>query len=354
MPLQGREPSSILGGPTQLKVRFILVEVNKQQCERIGKIIKNLKFRSSFYQEEFLTLNTDSETKMRAYIYSVAICHQTHTLVNKKKNLIGWDYLKYVFTNLMRDNSELLEPNYLASLSVNELSKKLKSLFADDGNPENCTLDRLDERSKFIIDISRVLKEKYECKLTKLIESSDDFLVNNGKGIYELLEDFESYTDPMRKKSTVFVKLLIESGLLEIRDPENIIPIMDYHMQRVLMRMGCVEILDENLKKKLINKETLKSDEEIRSASIKSMRLISKISGHPILKMNDFFYTLGRSCCKEKILCVDGECNKNPCTFNLAVDLDSHKKCVFEGVCKGSLDEEYCNLWQPIVETHYY
>ncbi|MBD3155619.1 MAG: hypothetical protein GF368_03100 [Candidatus Aenigmarchaeota archaeon] len=120
------------------------------------------------------------------------------------------------------------------------------------------------------------------------------------------------------------------------------------------MRIGCVEILDEELKRKLINKEPMKSDEEIRNASVEALKLISKLSGHPILMMNDFFWTLGRSCCKEKILCVDRECNKKPCTFNLAVKLDSYDECVFEGVCKGNLNENYRNLWQPIVNTHYY
>jgi hypothetical protein len=129
---------------------------------------------------------------------------------------------------------------------------------------------------------------------------------------------------------------------------------MDYHMQRALLRIGCVEVLDRDLREKLINKTPLDSDEDIRKASVGAMRLMSRLSGHSILEMNDFFWTLGRSCCKEKTLCKDGICNKDPCTFKLAVEIDSHDNCVFDGVCKGSRDESYRKLWQPMFDTHYY
>ncbi|OGI15702.1 hypothetical protein A3K63_04720 [Candidatus Micrarchaeota archaeon RBG_16_49_10] len=330
------------------------VKLNARRCEKVAGIIKTLKFRDSFYQGEYTAIHAEPETKMRAYIYSIAICHQTHTLVSKRRNLVGWDYLKFVFTDLMRKNSELLDPKHLASLTANELSERLRLLFSDDGKPEKCTLDRLEERSNFMIDISRVLNEKYDGKIGNLVKSSNGFLIKNGKGLYELLEAFEAYTDPLRKKSTVFLKKIMEAGLFQPKDPDNIVPIMDYHMQRALLRIGCVEITEKELKRKLANKVPMKSDEEIRNASVEAMKLMSRLSGHPILKMNDLFWSLGRSCCKEKVLCMDGKCNKDPCTLYLTVDLKSHDDCIFNGTCKGSKDAEYRKLWQPIVDTHYY
>ncbi|MCK4808355.1 MAG: hypothetical protein KAS90_01910, partial [Candidatus Aenigmarchaeota archaeon] len=141
--------------------------------------------------------------------------------------------------------------------------------------------------------------------------------------------------------------------MTNIKDPENFVPVIDYHMQRVLLRMGCVEITDLELKRKLWNREKLESDVAIRNACIQAIKIISNISGHNILKMNDFFWPL-RSCCEEKTLCFDKVCNKDPCTFNLVVDLPSHNTCVFEKVCKGSTNEEYRKYWQPIVSTHFY
>ncbi|MEZ5195634.1 MAG: hypothetical protein R2764_04335 [Bacteroidales bacterium] len=146
----------------------------------------------------------------------------------------------------------------------------------------------------------------------------------------------------------------MDAGIIRIKDPENAIPIMDYHMQRVLLRMGCAEVLDSGLKNKLMNREHLDSDSEVRKACIEAVRVISKESGHPIMKINDFFWSLGRSCCNETTLCNDRMCIKEPCTFNLMVEIDSHEKCTFETSCKGAQDNSYRSLWEPIIKTHYY
>lgn len=330
------------------------VRIDPERCRKIGMIIQRLKFRPSFYKREFLTFDADKETKLRAYLYSVAICHQTHTLINKRKNLKGWDYLEHVFLDLAKNRSELLKPEYLSDLSVTKLSDQLRPFFSEDKDPEKCTLDRLEERSRFLIEIGKVLKERYGRRVSSILEHSKGFLIDKGRGLYELLEQFSSFSDPEKKKSTFFIKLISDAGLITIKDPENFVPIMDYHMQRVLLRMGCVEISDKKLKNKLLNKEKLDSDTDIRNACIKAIRAISDVSGYEVIRMNDVFWPLGRSCCKEKTLCFDKVCNKNPCTFDLIVDLPSHEKCVFEGVCKGSADEEYRRYWQPIVETHFY
>jgi hypothetical protein len=130
-------------------------------------------------------------------------------------------------------------------------------LFSENSNPENCTLDRLDERSKFIIDIAKILNKKYQGKLSNLIKESNNLLNshtntdNIHNGLYNLLKQFKAFGDPTFKKSTVFIQLLVNSNLMRIKDPQNFVPDMDYHIQRVMLRMGCVEILDENLKQKI-------------------------------------------------------------------------------------------------------
>ena len=330
------------------------IKLNIAQCEKVGKAIKNLKFSMAFRQRRLLTVKADKETKLRVYFYSAAICHQLYNLINKKKNLVRWDYLENVFLNLAEENSELLNPDYLANLSVAELKEKIKPLFSEDGNLNNCTLDRLDERCGFLIEIGKILKENYNSKVTDIIKLSDGFLVKNGQGIYETLNKFEAYSDSFKKKATLFTKFIVEAGFFEIKDPENFIPIMDYHRQRVLLRMGCVEVVDQELKKKLLNREKIESDQEVRDACIRAIRIILKATDYGIIEVGNVFWAMGRSCCEEKTLCFDKKCNINPCTFDLTFDLPSHKKCFFEKVCKGSSDEEYRKYWQPIVDTNFY
>ena len=129
---------------------------------------------------------------------------------------------------------------------------------------------------------------------------------------------------------------------------------MDYHMQRVIMRMGCIDIKDEKLRSNLVNKKKLSSDEVIRKTCIEAIKIIADVSGHSIISINDFFWPLGRSCCNVTTLCNDGSCTKQPCTFDLMVEVKNHDKCLFEGVCSGSNSHTYRDLWEPIVDTHFY
>jgi len=330
------------------------VSVNIKQCKKVGKTLKELSIRPEFYKREFLSFEADRETKLRVYFLSAAICHQTYNLFNKEKNLWGWDFMEYAFLQMQKEKSALLNPGYLCIYKEADLTRQLQKSFSYDGNINNCTLDRLEERTEMLLEICFAVKEKFKRNISELIDSTDGLLFNNGTGLYETLSQFTAFSDPQKKKITFFLKLATDAGLIRLKDSENIVPIMDYHMQRVLLRMGCVEIQDEELKEKLIRRKVLDSDVEIRQTCIKAIKVIAKISGHGILKMNDFFWPLGRSCCNETTLCNDGHCSKEPCTFYTMVDIASHKNCSFEDSCKGSENYDYMKLWEPVVETHFY
>ncbi len=330
------------------------IKINQEMCERVAKIISGLKFKDDFGNRDFITFKAAAETKLRAYLFATAICHQTHTLINRELNLKGWDYLEYVFTRLAKNGSPLIDPESLVNKSLEDVVEELKVAVSFDDDPESCTLDKLEERAKIIIDIAKVLNKDYQNKVSNLIAASEGLLLNNSNGLYELLEKIESFNDPMRKKSTVFIQLVEEGGLLEIKDKNNIIPIMDYHAQRVLLRLGCIEVGDDELGEKLKNREKVDSDQEVREACIDVVRIISEGSGCDYKKMDYFFWSLGRSCCNQKLLCQDKVCNKKPCTLTKVIDLPDHDKCIFQDICKGFVDEKYRKYWQPEVDTDYY
>ena len=330
------------------------VSVNIEQCNNIGNTLKQMSIRPEFYKREFLSFESDRETKLRVYFLSAAICHQTYNLVNKERNLYGWDYMEYAFLQMQKEKLALLNPGYLSICKKADLMHHLQKSFSYDGNIKNCTLDRLEERTEMLLDICLTVKEKFNGSISELIDSADGLLFNNGRGLYETLSQFTAFSDPQKKKITFFLKLATDAGLIRLNDPDNIIPIMDYHMQRVLLRMGCVEVEDNELSEKLINRQALNSDVEIRQACIEAIKIIAETSGHGILIMNDFFWPLGRSCCNETTLCNEGNCSKDPCTFYTMVDIEDHTKCSFEDSCKGNRDYNYMKLWEPVVETHYY
>jgi hypothetical protein len=331
-----------------------MVQVNVQQAERIGKVLQQYRISSDFLKREFLSFDADRETKLRIYLLSVAICHQTHRLHHPAKNLWGWDFMEYAFLKMLKKGNPLLNPGYLCICSDSDISTILRETFSPDGKPENSTLDRIDERTQMLQEICRVIKNRHKARVSDLIDQSRGMLVNNGNGLYEVLAQITAFSDPQKKKITFFLKLATEAGLLNIRDTENIIPIMDYHMQRVLLRTGCVEVSDDILRQKLLSRERVDSDEPVRSACIEAVKIIKDISGHSILSMNDFFWPLGRSCCNETLLCQSRDCGKIPCTLMGVIGLEKHHTCILEDVCKGPIFESYRNLFEPAAETHFY
>jgi hypothetical protein len=330
------------------------VTPNQDQCLKVAECLRQYKFRGWFYERKFLNFEAPAETRFRTYFYSVAICHQTHKLHSRKLNLWGWEYIEHVFTQLGKNNSPFLQPGIIASIAFSDLCNRLASLFSDDCSPLNTTLDRLGERASFLAEADYILESHHKGRIENLVKSSKQLLVANGNGLYETLSNFKAYSDPMRKKSTFLLKLLQDAHLIKVKDPQNFVPIMDYHMQRVLLRTGCVDVHSSKLASKLRNHEPVDKDTVVRKACIEAFRIIARESGMPVVELNDFFWSLGRSCCHKNLLCETGKCEKDPCTFARIVEHDPHTSCSLESVCLGKENEEYRQLWQPVVETHYY
>ncbi len=331
-----------------------MVAPDVDRCRMVAGKLAGLKIRRSFYDRDFLSFDADRETKLRVYLMAAAICHQTRTLHHPGLNLWGWDYMEYAFIRLYREKHVLLNPGYLSICTGPDIEGMLLKAFSPDGNPAHCTLNRIGERAGMLTEICRALKERFNSKVSGLIDEAEGRLINEGKGLYESLPAFTAFSDPLKKKISFFVKLAVDAGVLFIRDPENLVPIMDYHMQRVLLRMGCIRLKGGVVEKALSERKPMDSDREVRDACVEAMRIIALESGHGILKMNDFFWPLGRSCCHETTLCRDHACLKSPCTFGRMVALKEHKECLFQDVCRASSEEQFMNLWEPMADTHYY
>jgi hypothetical protein len=328
--------------------------VNEAQCVRIAEIIKKLSPEPGFYQREYLTLKAPEEVRFRMHFFAVAICHHTYTLHHPQLDLWGWDFIEHVFVRMAQQQTQLLDPAYLANGSPAEVAGELARWFSHDERHEQCSLDRLDERAALMIDAAKLLIQKFDGSLQTLFERSGGRLLNDQHGLYEVLPRFEAFSDPLQKKSTFLIKLLMDAGMIEIYDALNFIPIMDYHMQRVLLRTGCVEVTDRELREKLLRRDHLPSDEPVRSRCIDAFRIIADVSGKPVTRMNDYFWSLGRSCCNNTALCHDHFCEKTPCTLSQIIQLGAHRHCIFESVCPGAKSEKYRQLWQPVVTTHFY
>jgi hypothetical protein len=330
------------------------VRINEDKCLEVSKVLGELEINSGFLSRPFLRKDLDPEIRLRMLFFSVAICHQTHSLKSMALDLSGWEFMEEVFLKIAQISDEFLSADQVTGMDPERVGRFLLKSFSDDGTSHNSTLDRIEERTNLYLNTAEVLHKRYDGSLSRLFDQSGNFLLRDGDGLYELLDDFTAYSDPLRKKSAFFLKLASDSELFTPRDPENIIPIMDYHMQRVLLRTGCVEIKDLDFAERLRKRVPVESDIEIREACIDALRLIARNSGHSVFSMNDIFWPLGRSCCHETCLCQTGSCKKHPCTLTKTLKLDNHSQCIFDASCKGKTDPRIRSLWQPMIETHYY
>jgi len=330
------------------------VVVDTEQCLAISGILPGLLIRPEFLVRPFLNHPLERETRLRMLFYSVAVCHQTRSLKSDKHKLFGWDYIEKVFLELAIGNSMLLHAELLNSADTETIAQHLQVAFSDDGNILHSTIDRVNERANLMKELSSFVQNRFGGSFSSLIKEVNGKLISYGKGFYETLGQTAAFSDPMRKKSSFLAKLLIDSKLFAISDRENYFPIMDYHMQRVLLRLGCVKVMDNELAINLRNRVPVTSDLAIRSACIEAMQILIFNSGIESWIMNDIFWSLGRSCCNETTLCTDKHCMKEPCTFQSIIQVNDHKNCSFEATCKGFRHDETRYLWEPMVETHFY
>lgn len=327
--------------------------INDHILERAGLCISKLSFKEEFHNRPFLTKIEDAELQAAMLYYAVSICHQTYALQDPSRNLYGWDYLEDGFLRMAIESPELLSADTIISFGIAELSQALLPWFSPDGIVMNSTLDRITERARLMFDAAYLLSKQFKGSVLELLASTNGLLLNNGNGYYEVLQPIEAFSDNHRKKSSFLLKLLCDSKLFMVKDNENVIPVMDYHMQRVLLRTGIVST-DDELTEQLISRKAMDSDEVVRTECIKAMKLISKRAGVDILRMNDVFYMLGRSCCLESPLCKSGVCSKHPCSLTITLDLASHERCIFDTFCSGVTSDLYINKWHPVVSTHFY
>jgi hypothetical protein len=331
----------------------MMIRVNKEISFEIGRIIGTYRIRPDFSERTFLSFTTDRETRLRAFFYAVAICHQTHHFHFPMKNLFGWEVIEEVFSGMMKTNHSLLGPDALPELSQDDMIAELSALFSETGDRARTTFDRPEERATLLIDLENHIQLYHGGEYDAFIKSCNSRLLNEHTGWYPGLSMTKAFGDPLFKKTSFLVKLLLDGKLISIEDPEHFVPIMDYHMQRVLLRTGCVEVAG-SLRNDLIMKNVTNQEPAIRSACIESMRIIAQESGHPIWTMNDFFWPLGRSCCHVNPICTGHQCEKNPCTLFTVADMKIHERCILENICKGRFSSDYRSLWQPVIQTHYY
>ena len=338
-----------IGGEDQM------LHVDEERCRLLGQRLREVRV----WPEEFIVRPTGEARKHREanlLFYLVAICQNTKTLQGAidGKWYRGWDYMVQAARRAITLGQYAFHADQVREMT----GVDLRRIFSDDLNPDHSTIDRVEERVWLIRDCGDVLVQKYDGDVWALYEAAHGRLRGDG-GILERMSEFVAYSDPVEKKSFLFLMYAIKTGLWKIADPENLKVAIDYHVMRIALRAGMVEVDDRELERRLKGRRTVtaETDNAVRAIVRDACDRLIQYSGHSVFDVDNILWMMGRNCCfyDHDPICGDNPCFKEDrCTFIRSIEYQCSGKCLFDGLCRGSREEEYECFWETKLYTHYY
>jgi hypothetical protein len=222
---------------------------------------------------------------------------------------------------------EFCSPQRQANLSREEL---LEVFRADDGQDPMPALDLHLEQARHYGRDMLTLQLTPQAAIDQALASAQPlqtFLV--------ILDKVGGYKeDPLRKKSSLLALALNSrpERFFPLRDDELIGPIMDYHIMRLLLRTGLIDVVDGELRAKLAERQVISLAEEwaVRYPAYLAYEMLLSLSGKSPGALNGLTFSTARQRCPEL---TEPQC----------------QSCPLDPVCAHS--KEY---FQPVLRTTFY
>ncbi len=207
--------------------------------------------------------------------------------------LKGSDYLFDAFRRRLELDPEFCSPERQANLSRDEL---LDVFRADDGHDPMPALDlHLEQARRYGRDML-ALQLTPSIVLRRALASAEPLST-----FLRLLDHIGGYKeDPLRKKSTLLAVILNQrpESFLPLRNDEQVAPVIDYHLMRSCLRVGLVDVLDEELANKLRKRQIVSAAEEwaVRYPAYRAIEQVVALSGKSAGAVDWFFFGARKRC----------------------------------------------------------
>jgi sugar/nucleoside kinase (ribokinase family) len=236
----------------------------------------------------------------------------------------GSDYLWNAFRHRVEQDADFCSPQRQANLSREEL---LEVFRADNGDDPMPALDLHLEQAHHYGRDMLALQLTPQAVLQKALTSArslQTFLV--------LLDQIGGYKeDPLRKKSGLLALILNQrpETFLPLRNDEQVAPVIDYHAMRSCLRVGLIDVIDEELKNRLLNRQIVSPAEEwaVRYPAYRAIEQIVALSGKSTGAVNGFFFGARKRC---------PEMSEPECRFCEVDPVCAHRKELFQPVLRTS------------------
>jgi ribokinase len=238
--------------------------------------------------------------------------------------LKGSDYLWEAFRRRLEADPEFCSPEWQANLSREELVEVFR---ADTGGDPMPALDLHLEMARAYGRDMLALGLTPRAVLDKALASAQPL-----KTFITTLDHVGGYKeDPLRKKSSLLALILNQrpEKFLPLRDDEPVAPVIDYHALRSCLRVGLIDVMDEELKSKLINRQIVSPAEEwaVRYPAYLARREVVALSGRSEGAVDWFFFGARKRC---------PEMTEPECRLCQVDPVCAHRKELFQPVLRTS------------------
>ena len=205
----------------------------------------------------------------------------------------GSDYIWAAFARAARTDPSLLSADRMAT----EPDLFARICTADDGR---CPVPDLASHASLHQAHGRSMQGGSYTRILQAVNAAD----RPGAALLDQLRTQPGYMgDPLRKKANLLLLVLSRrpEGFVDLRDPQSVEPIVDYHLMRGCLRTGCVRILDPDLQARLEARTWVDAPEElaIRQACGRAIQALVDQSGTSVAAVDGFFFVNGRRRCLE-------------------------------------------------------
>jgi hypothetical protein len=178
-------------------------------------------------------------------------------------------------------------------------------------------------------------------------------------GFYAWLNNIPVFAeDPVQKKSRVLVHQLLRYGLIDVIDPQNIAPAVDYHIMRLYVRTARVRPIGETLRERLNEGKKVRIEivTSLRRAVEEAMHYSSVCAGIRIDELNHIEWQIARSfCVRHQARCESGPLPEKPIDQVVAnLSCKSGGGCPLAIGCQGARDPQLRRVVDPQSLRSYY
>jgi len=332
------------------------VVIDQARVAQVAERLRDLKLQTASYATIEGTLPPLDPPQLREYYFFLcALLFDFKGMcgVLDGEEYLGSDLFFALALRAVRNDPQAFTVQRMAGIDA----RQFDTIFSVDGNPAHPATPRGAERARLLRETAQALLQSHDGSLERLLSASDGFLRrDDARGLLDAFMVLPGYYDPHLKKAFVLLKIWQRLGLWEARDKHNLFIPVDYHLLRVALRSGMVQMEDAEWGQRLREKAqaTAAEEEEIRAAAKRAYKRVEQLSGIDVFTLDEIFWTLGRSCCHHDRQPRCGACDRTHCSVVRSFAYECPGRCPLSGICAGGGDVTLRTLFEPMLETVYY